>query len=66
MSAVSDSAYSRIFTFEYEYLREFETEFENILGCESGADIGSIHEKTRGKKSHATVPLIGQVNFRHK
>ncbi len=36
---------SGIFTFEYEYLREFETEFENILGCESGAHMESIHEK---------------------
>ncbi len=27
----------KFFTFEYEYLREFETEFENILGYESGA-----------------------------
>ncbi len=37
ISAVSDSTDSQIFTFEYEYLREFETEFENSLGCESGA-----------------------------
>ncbi len=33
ISAVSDSADSRIFIFEYEYLREFETEFKNILEC---------------------------------
>jgi hypothetical protein len=54
ISAVSDSADSRIFIFEYEYLHEFETEFENILGCESGAYLGS----TSIKKSRATVPLI--------
>jgi hypothetical protein len=36
---------SQIFTFEYEYLREFETKFENILDCESGAHMGSIYEK---------------------
>ncbi len=68
ISAVSDSDDSRIFTFEYEYLREFETEFENILGCESGAHMGSMNQgpiwgqfmkKTRGKKSRATVPLTG-------
>ncbi len=47
ISAVSNSADSRIFTFKYEYLREFETEFENILGCESGADVGSVHEKNQ-------------------
>ncbi len=48
ISAASDSADSRIFTFEYEYLHEFETEFKNILECESGAHMGSIHEKNQG------------------
>ncbi len=47
ISAVSNSADSQIFTFEYEYLCEFETEFENILGCESGAHMRSIHEKNQ-------------------
>ncbi len=47
ISAVSDSADSRIFIFEYEYLRKFETDFENILGCESGAYLGPIHEKNQ-------------------
>jgi hypothetical protein len=31
--------------FEYEYLHEFETEFENILECESRAHMGSIYEE---------------------
>jgi hypothetical protein len=44
-------------TFEYEYLREFETECENNLGCELGAHIGSIHENIRASKCRATVPL---------
>jgi hypothetical protein len=35
-------------TFKFEYLREFEPEFEIVLGYESGAYMGSIHEKTRG------------------
>jgi hypothetical protein len=35
-----------------EYLCEFETEFENILGCESGAHIWSIIEK---KKQRSTI-----------
>jgi hypothetical protein len=61
ISAVSDSADSRIFTFEYKYLREFETELKNILKSESGAHMGSIREKTRGKKSRATVPLISCI-----
>jgi hypothetical protein len=43
--------------FKFEYLGEFGTEIENILGHESGAQVGSIHEKIRGQKSHATVPL---------
>jgi hypothetical protein len=37
-------------TFEFEYLREFEPEFENVLGYELGAHIGSIHEKNQGPK----------------
>jgi hypothetical protein len=59
ISDVSENADSQIFTFEYENLREFETFFENILGCESGAHMGSIHEKNRGKQSRATVFLKG-------
>ncbi len=48
----------RWYTYKSEYLREFETEFENILGCESGAHMGLIIEKkTRGRQSRATVPL---------
>jgi hypothetical protein len=44
-------------TLKLEYLLEFEPEFENVLGYELGAHMGSIHEKTRGLKSRATVPL---------
>jgi hypothetical protein len=44
-------------TFKYKYFREFETEFKNILGCEFGAIWGQFVEKTRSRKSHATVPL---------
>jgi hypothetical protein len=40
-----------------EYLREFETEFENILGYYSGALGQLIYEKTRGRKSRETVSL---------
>jgi hypothetical protein len=36
---------------------KFETEIVNILGHESEAQVGSIHEKIRGQKSHATVPF---------
>jgi hypothetical protein len=40
---------------KFEYLREFEPEFENVLGYELGAENKKI--KTRGQKSRATVPL---------
>jgi hypothetical protein len=43
--------------FKYKHFREFETEFKNILGYEFGDYMGSIHGKTRGRKSRATVPL---------
>jgi hypothetical protein len=33
--------------FKFEYLGEFETEFENILQHESGVQVGSIHEKNQ-------------------
>ncbi len=45
-------------TFKFEYLREFEPEFEIVLGYESGAYMGSIHEKNQRPKSRATVPLM--------
>ncbi len=32
-------------TLKLEYLREFEPEFEKVLGYELGAHMGSIHEK---------------------
>jgi hypothetical protein len=36
------------------------TEFDNILGYESGAQVGSIDEKkTTDKKSRAAIPLKG-------
>ncbi len=44
-------------TFKFEYLGEFKIETKNILEHESGAHMGLIHEKNRGQKSRATVPL---------
>jgi hypothetical protein len=35
---------------KFEYLREFEPEFENVSGYELGAHMGSIHEKNEGPK----------------
>ncbi len=49
--------YSGQSNFKYEYLGEFETEFENILGYESGDQLGSVDEKYQWYKSLATVPL---------
>jgi hypothetical protein len=50
-------------TLEFEYLGEFEMEIKNILGHESGAHMGLIHEKTRGQKSRATLPLTRSFSF---
>jgi hypothetical protein len=55
--AVSNSADSEIFTFKYEYLREFETEFKNILECESDPHMGSIHEKKPSVKNLVLLSL---------
>ncbi len=41
---------------KFEYIGEFETELKKFLEYESGAQVGSI-EKSRGRKSRATVPL---------
>ncbi len=35
---------------KFEYLREFEPEYENDLGYELGVHMGSIHEKNQGPK----------------
>jgi hypothetical protein len=39
---------SRRTTLKFEYLREFEAEFENVSGYELGAHMGSVHEKNQG------------------
>jgi hypothetical protein len=49
--------YSSQLNSEFEFFSEFETDFKNILGYESGAQMGLIMKKTRGKKSRATVLL---------
>ena len=43
--------------FVIEYLGKIKTEFENTLACLSGAQMGSNHEKTGGRKSRDTLPL---------
>jgi hypothetical protein len=43
--------------FEFKYLGEFETNFNNILGHESWAKVGLIDRKNRDRKSCATTPL---------
>ena len=40
-----------------EYLGEIETEFKNTGACLLGAQIGSNHEKTGGKKFLDTLPF---------
>ncbi len=55
---------------KFEYLREFEPEFEDVLGYELGAHMGSIHEKTMGQilyyctfKPALQETLLLPVNF---
>ncbi len=40
-----------------EYLGEIEVIFEMALSNESGDQVGSIYEKSRGRKSRETIPL---------
>ena len=41
----------------FEYLRENELLRKTMLVCLPGAQMGSIHEKNRGRKSRETAPL---------
>jgi hypothetical protein len=47
---------------KFEYLREFEPEFENVLGYELGDHMGSFHEKNQGPKisCYCTFETVGQ------
>jgi hypothetical protein len=54
--------YSGESNFKFGYVGKSKTEFENVLGYESGAQVGSIDEKTRGRKSCATVPLFPKAD----
>jgi hypothetical protein len=44
-------------TFEFEYFREIETEFKNILGYQSGVHMGLIHEKNQRPKISCFSPF---------
>ena len=54
MLACAESNFSN---FKFEYLRENEFLRKTILACLSGAQMGLIHEKNRGRKSRDTAPL---------
>ena len=43
--------------FGIEYLGEIKTEFKTASACLSGAQMGSNHERTGGRKSRDTLPL---------
>ncbi len=47
--------------FEYEYLGEFETEFKNILGHESGAPVCSFDGKKQRSKISCYCPFKKQA-----
>ena len=49
--------------FVIEYLGKIETEFKNTLACLSGAQMGSNHEKTGGRKSRDTLPFTTALQF---
>ena len=55
MLACAESNFSN---FKFEYLCKNEFLRKTILACLSGAQLGSIHEKNRGRKSRDTAPLI--------
>jgi hypothetical protein len=44
-------------TFECEYFREFESEFENNLGYESGIHMGSIYDLNKKPKILCYCPF---------
>ncbi len=46
--------------FEYEYIGEFETEFKNILGHESGAQVCSFDGKKQRSKISCYCPFNGK------
>ena len=48
---------SYFLNFKFEYLCENEFLRKTILACLSGAQMGSIHEKNRGRKSRDNAPL---------
>jgi hypothetical protein len=52
-------------TFEFEYLGEVKMNINNILGNESAAHMGLIHEENGGPKSCAFVPLKGHSDDLH-
>ncbi len=56
----------RIVTYLIEYLGEFEFIFETILDSESGDQMCSFDaKKNRHRKSHAWVPLKGDLSSRN-
>jgi hypothetical protein len=45
--------------------RRIRNGYQKYLGQESGANMGLIHEKNRGQKSRATVPLRIQMPMKN-
>ncbi len=53
----SDSDSQRRMSFKFEYLGNFETEFKNNLGYKTGAQMGSIDEKSQRTKISCYYPF---------
>jgi hypothetical protein len=49
--------YNGLSNFKLEYLIEFATEFDNILGYESRAQVGSLDEKSESRKNPFTLHM---------
>jgi hypothetical protein len=63
LAAISYSSQSN---FEFEYLGEFITDLENILGYESRAQMGLIDEKNQRSKISCFCPFKQQLTDNQK
>ena len=56
---------SNFLNFKFKYFRENEFLRKTILACISGTQMGSIHEKNRGRKSRDTAPLRQYIGMKY-
>jgi hypothetical protein len=51
--------------FEFRYLGEFQIEFENILGCELGVQVGSFDEKKSEGENLVLLSLYTKFSLKY-